>query len=101
MVVVGECSENQLRRGHRGRLELVVHLNGKSVHAAMPDLGVNPHYTLVPFLAGLRKLEMARDLDYGHSTVAPTRISSQPTSANVTDKSQYVPFASRCRGLSP
>jgi acetylornithine deacetylase/succinyl-diaminopimelate desuccinylase-like protein len=84
LVVVGECSENQLRRGHRGRLELVVHLDGKSVHAAMPHLGVNPHYSLAPFLAGLRTLEMTGHVDYGSSTVAPTRITSQPVSANVT-----------------
>ena len=50
----------------------------------MPDLGVNPHYSMAPFLAGLRALEMISDPEYGASTVAPTRIVSEPESANVT-----------------
>jgi putative selenium metabolism hydrolase len=82
--IVGEASANQLRRGHRGRMELVAHFEGRSVHASMPDLGVNPHYSLICFVEMLRSLEMATDPDYGASTVAPTRVSSQPSSANVT-----------------
>ena len=82
--VIGEASGNQLRRGHRGRVELVAHLSGRSVHASMPDLGVNPHFSLAWFLAGLRTIEMASDPTYGASTVAPTRVVSEPGSANVT-----------------
>jgi putative selenium metabolism hydrolase len=83
-VVVGEASNNHLRRGHRGRVELCAHWNGRSVHASMPDLGINPHFSMVRFVAGLQTLDMARDPDYGVSTVAPTRIQSEPASANVT-----------------
>jgi acetylornithine deacetylase/succinyl-diaminopimelate desuccinylase-like protein len=50
----------------------------------MPDLGINPHYSLARFLDGLPSLSMASHPDYGHSTVAPTRIKSEPQSANVT-----------------
>ncbi len=82
--VIGEASGNQLRRGHRGRVELVAHLEGRSVHASMPDLGVNPHDSLARFLAGLRDLPMAADPTYGMSSVAPTRVTSEPNSANVT-----------------
>jgi len=82
--VVGEASGNQLRRGHRGRVELLAHLEGRSVHASMPDLAINPHFSAARFVAGLRDLEMAADPAYGISTVAPTRIWSEPSSANVT-----------------
>jgi putative selenium metabolism hydrolase len=82
--IIGEASSNHLRRGHRGRVELVAHFEGRSVHASMPDLGVNPHYSMVRFLDGLRNLEMVADPDYGASTVAPTRMASEPESANVT-----------------
>jgi acetylornithine deacetylase/succinyl-diaminopimelate desuccinylase-like protein len=82
--IIGEASGNQLRRGHRGRVELVAHLEGRSVHASMPDLGVNPHFSMVRFLDGLRNLKMEADPDYGASTVAPTRMASEPESANVT-----------------
>jgi putative selenium metabolism hydrolase len=83
-VVVGEASHNHLRRGHRGRVELHARWNGRSVHASMPDLGINPHFSMVRFVDGLKTLDMGRDPDYGVSTVAPTRIQSEPASANVT-----------------
>jgi succinyl-diaminopimelate desuccinylase len=82
--VIGEASGNDLRRGHRGRVELAAHFEGRSVHASMPDLGINPNYSLARFLAGLRELPMATDPTYGASSVAPTRLTSEPASANVT-----------------
>jgi succinyl-diaminopimelate desuccinylase len=83
-VVVGEASGNHLRRGHRGRVELTAHFEGRSVHASMPDLGVNPQFSMARFVTGLRKLHMAADPVYGSSTVAPTRVVSAPSSSNVT-----------------
>ena len=83
-VVVGEASGNHLRRGHRGRVELRAHFEGRSVHASMPDLGVNPHFSMARFATGMRKLHMAADPVYGNSTVAPTRVISDPSSSNVT-----------------
>ncbi len=83
-VVIGEASTNHLRRGHRGRLELLATITGRSVHASMPHLGVNPHFSLAQFLTSLSELEMVRDPVYGVSTVAPTRVTSSPESANIT-----------------
>ena len=88
--VVGEASGNQMRRGHRGRVELVAHLEGRSVHASMPDLAINPHFSAARFLAGLRNLKMASDPAYGASTVAPTRVWSEPSSANVTPSALHL-----------
>jgi putative selenium metabolism hydrolase len=88
--VVGEASGNQLRRGHRGRVELLAHFEGRSVHASMPDLAINPHFSAARFLAGLRDLKMAADPAYGVSTVAPTRVWSEPTSANVTPSALHL-----------
>jgi succinyl-diaminopimelate desuccinylase len=89
-VVVGEASANHLRRGHRGRVELLAHFEGRSVHASMPDLGVNPHFALARFVQGLRLLPMASDPDYGVSTVAPTTVTSEPESANVTPSAVHL-----------
>ncbi len=83
-VVVGEASHNHLRRGHRGRVGLHARWRGRSVHASMPDLGINPHFSMVRFVEDLPALDMGLDPDYGVSTVAPTRIQSEPASANVT-----------------
>ena len=82
--VVGEASGNQLRRGHRGRIELNAQFEGRSVHASMPDLGANPHFSMARFLQDLQGLEMASDPEYGSSTVAPTCVTGKPESANVT-----------------
>jgi putative selenium metabolism hydrolase len=82
-VVVGEASDNHLQRGHRGRVQIDLRLEGRSAHASMPHLGVNPHFSLSRFLTGLRSIHMAADPDYGASTVTPTSIVSQPDSDNV------------------
>jgi succinyl-diaminopimelate desuccinylase len=86
-VVVGEASANHLRRGHRGRVELRAYFEGRSVHASMPDLAINPFYSFGRFLSGLRSLYMPSDTTYGASTVAPTRIESRPLSTNITPAS--------------
>lgn len=83
-VIIGEASSNELRRGHRGRVELLATFSGRSVHASMPGLGVNPHFSMARFVTGLAGLEMAHDHVYGSSTVVPTRVTSTPGSANVT-----------------
>jgi acetylornithine deacetylase/succinyl-diaminopimelate desuccinylase-like protein len=83
-VVIGEASANHLRRGHRGRVEVAAHFEGRSVHASMPELGVNPHFSMARFVAGLRHLPMASDAAYGASTVAPTRVANEPEGSNVT-----------------
>jgi putative selenium metabolism hydrolase len=83
-VVIGEASGNQLRRGHRGRVELNARFEGRSVHASMPDLGVNPVASLIPFLRGLEALSMVSEPPYGRSTVAVTRLMSEPESTNIT-----------------
>jgi len=88
--VIGEASGNQLRRGHRGRVELLAHFEGRSVHASMPDLAINPHFSAAQFMVGLRDLKMAADPAYGASTVAPTQVWSEPASANVTPSALHV-----------
>jgi putative selenium metabolism hydrolase len=82
--VVGEASGNQLRRGHRGRVELSARFEGRSVHASMPALGTNPHFSMARFVDLLQDLEMTSDSEYGSSTVAPTSVTAEPKSANVT-----------------
>lgn len=84
LVIVGEPSSNELRRGHRGRSELVVRFKGRSVHASNPALGINPHFMLATFLHKLPSLEMATHEELGRSSVAPTVLRTDQTSTNVT-----------------
>lgn len=85
-VIIGEPSDNHLALGHRGRTEIWVTISGKSVHASVPALGINPLYSLARFLVGLEELSFEADPQYpqlGPTTVAPTLISTDQTSANV------------------
>lgn len=83
LVVVGEPSSNRLRRGHRGRAELMIHVRGRSVHASAPDRGVNPHYVLAGFLERLPGARLPTHDELGPSTVAPTLVRTDQESANV------------------
>ena len=83
MAVVGEATSNQIARGHRGRLEIIVRVKGRSAHASVPQRGANPHYSIARFLTRLNQLDMAQDADFGGSTVAPTLYYTDQTSANV------------------
>ena len=83
MAVVGEATRNQIARGHRSRMEPVARFVGRSVHASVPETGVNPHYSAARFLSSLPQLSMARDSEFGASTVAPTLYWTDQQSANV------------------
>lgn len=85
--ILGEPTANRLIRAHRGRVEVVVTFEGRSVHASVPAQGVNPLYSLGRFLGGLELLPIAADPanpDLGPSTVAPTLLYTDQTSSNVT-----------------
>lgn len=87
--ICGEPSSNILRRGHRGRVELRVKFEGRSAHASVPHLGVNPHYATAAFLAALSSLEMGQD-ELGQSSVAPTLYSTDQSSPNVIPGRVYL-----------
>jgi putative selenium metabolism hydrolase len=84
LVVVGEPSRNEVRRGHRGRSELILHVKGQSVHAGTPEKAINPLEVVARFVLSLRDLEMQNDNGLGFSTVAPTLLRTDQTSPNVT-----------------
>ena len=84
LVVVGEPSRCQLRHGHRGRSELILHVKGYSVHASVPERAVNPLEVVARFVVALKDLEMRSDGDLGMSSVAPTLVRTDQESPNVT-----------------
>jgi succinyl-diaminopimelate desuccinylase len=84
VVILGEASDNQLKIGHRGRLEFDLHLRGKSTHASVPARGVNPHFTAAKILLALQALPLAADPFFGVSSVAPTLYTTDNKSGNVT-----------------
>lgn len=83
LVVVGEPSQNELRRGHRGRVELRVRVRGRSAHASAPERGANPLRVMGRFLAELEALDHPMSPDLGPSTLVPTRLTTDQESTNV------------------
>ena len=83
VVIVGEPSSNQIRRGHRGRVEIVATFYGRSVHASVPMRGANPISCHARFIRALDTLELDLHASLGRSSLAPTLLSTDQTSANV------------------
>lgn len=81
--IVGEPTNLNIARGHRGRTEFVIRVQGQAAHASTPDQGINPHYDLARFLTALESLEMRTSAEFGASTVAPTLYHTDQASANI------------------
>ncbi|HZT97010.1 MAG TPA: YgeY family selenium metabolism-linked hydrolase [Chloroflexota bacterium] len=75
-VVIGEPTKMGIYRGHRGRIELTATFRGRSSHAAMPQLGVNPLYPAARFLEGMEDLggRLPSDPFLGQGTVVPSSV---------------------------
>ncbi|WP_420627178.1 M20 family metallopeptidase [Candidatus Leptofilum sp.] len=86
LVVLGEPSDNKIALGHRGIAQMWVQFNGRSVHASVPEKGVNPNYALAKFLQDLQaaKSELSAHELLGKTTVSPTIIEVDTKSTNVT-----------------
>lgn len=86
LVVLGEPSSNRISLGHRGILAVWVTFPGRSVHASVPEKGINPNYMLATFLQRLAnmKSELKNHPILGETTVSPTIIEVDTKSKNVT-----------------
>jgi len=83
-VVLGEPTNLNVSRGHRGRLEMRLVAHGRSAHAATPDLGENAIYTAARLVFGLELLaeQLANDDFLGPGTLTVTGITSSASSRN-------------------
>jgi putative selenium metabolism hydrolase len=83
-VVIGEASEMNVKRGHRGRCELKIELEGESCHASAPDRGTNPLYHASEMLSRIEELnEETENHDFlGEGTIAATNMDVETPSNN-------------------
>ncbi len=81
-VVLTEPTNLRVYRGHRGRMEIEVHLRGRSCHASAPERGDNPIYKIVPLIAQIEELNtrLRDDAFLGKGTIAVTEIRSMSPS---------------------
>jgi len=56
VVLLAEATDLTLRRGHRGRCEVRVRVNGKAAHASSPELGENAILKMVPVIQAVEKM---------------------------------------------
>ncbi len=77
-VVLTEPTNLRVHRGHRGRVEIEVHLRGRSCHASAPERGDNAIYKMTKLIAEVEKLNerLAGDRFLGKGTIAVTEVRS-------------------------
>ena len=77
-VVITEPTGLRVYRGHRGRMEIEVHLRGRSFHASAPERGDNPIYKMTRLVQDVEKLNtrLRQDPFLGKGTIAVTQIRS-------------------------
>lgn len=77
-VVIGEASELNLKRGQRGRAEIVVETYGKPAHSANPEQGVNAVYKMTRVIDRIRQLKPGSQPVLGAGILELTDIKSSP-----------------------
>ena len=84
VVVIGEPTNMQVYRGHKGRIEMKVVAKGRSAHAASNFLGDNAIYKLLPVIAGVRDLDaQLRAHEFlGKATITVTNLRVSTASIN-------------------
>jgi putative selenium metabolism hydrolase len=80
-VLLAEATDLTLRRGHRGRCEVKVWVEGKAAHASTPELGENAILKLCPVLDALEGMtpHLPADPVLGQGTQVVTMIESPRT----------------------
>jgi putative selenium metabolism hydrolase len=83
-VLLAECTDLAVYRGHRGRMEITVTVRGTSCHASAPERGVNAIYGMIAIVHGIEALNerLADDAFLGRGSVAVTRIEGSGPSLN-------------------
>lgn len=83
-VILGECTNLDVYRGHRGRMEMKVVTTGISSHASAPDRGDNAVTHMAPIVLAVDALNerLTDDSFLGKGTVATTKIECDTASLN-------------------
>jgi putative selenium metabolism hydrolase len=77
-VVIGESSELNLKRGQRGRAEIVVETFGKPAHSANPRAGINAVYKMAELIREIATLKAPAHPILGEGILELTDIKSSP-----------------------
>ena len=83
-VVLGECTNGRICRGHRGRMEVIIKTKGKSCHASDPTRGENAIYKMSGIIKEIESLNdnLKDDKFLRKGTIAVTSIDCNADSLN-------------------
>jgi putative selenium metabolism hydrolase len=88
LVVITEPTNMNIYRGHRGRMEMHVHVKGVSCHGSAPERGVNAIYKAAKIALAIERLNERLRVDpfLGKGTVTVTEVvTSSPSLCAVAD----------------
>lgn len=78
-VIIGEASSLNLKRGQRGRAEIILETKGKSVHSSNPEIGLNALKIMTELLFAInREFKPKEQAILGKGILEPTDIISTP-----------------------
>lgn len=77
-VLIGEASGCNIKRGQKGRAEIMVETFGKPAHSANPEKGINAVYMAAKIIDRIKKLEVIRHNFMGQGILELTDIQSSP-----------------------
>lgn len=78
LVILGEATSLNVNLGHRGRALIKMVIEGKTAHASMPYLGLNPIIALSKIIKYVEKIELPKHSILGRATIVPTIIDCSP-----------------------
>ncbi len=83
-VVIGESTDLDIYRGHRGRMEMKVMITGRSAHASAPERGDNAVAHMAPLITAITELNerLTPDDFLGKGTIAVTKVECETASLN-------------------
>jgi putative selenium metabolism hydrolase len=88
LVVITEPTNLNIYRGHRGRMEMMIHIKGLSCHGSAPERGDNAIYKISRIALEIEKLHehLKNDTFLGKGSVAVTQVFfSSPSQCAVPD----------------
>lgn len=89
VVILTEPTDGNINRGHRGRMEIEIVVDGVSCHGSAPERGENAIYKMAPIISALEELNsrLPTDSFLGKGSLAVSRVSSSsPSLCAVADE---------------
>lgn len=83
-VVLSECTDLGIYRGHRGRAEIEIITRGRSCHGSAPERGDNALYKMAPVLESIKYMNdnLKEDPFLGKGSIAATKVECETPSIN-------------------